>query len=102
MEIQLTIEINSISCKDTNQWRTMNSKRDNIEVLTYDNLDEVIEELFDLLRSRYQIVLETQMRGINFIFDCVICFVTNAIIKNLNVMVHILIVQAGQNRKKQQ
>ena len=40
----------------------MYSKRDNLEVMTYDNLDKIIEELFDLLLSRYQICLETQIR----------------------------------------
>ena len=40
-------------------------------VMIYGNPDEIIEEIFDSLLSRYQVVLETQMRLINFIFDCV-------------------------------
>ena len=36
----------------------MHLKRDNIEFITYDNFDEIIG-------------LETQMRGNDFIFDCV-------------------------------
>ena len=31
----------------------MHSKSDNIDVLTYENLHEIIEELLDLLFSRY-------------------------------------------------
>ena len=49
----------------------MHSKCDNIEVMSYDNWDKVIEELLDLLIFRYQIGLETPMNGSNFIFDCV-------------------------------
>ena len=53
----------------------MHSKSDNSEVMTYDNPDEIIEELFDLFLPRCQIGLETQMRGSGFIFDSI----TNAI-----------------------
>ena len=35
---------------------TMHSKSDNVEVITYDNLDEIIEKLFNSLLSRYQMV----------------------------------------------
>ena len=36
-----------------------------------DKVDEVIEELFQLLLSRYQIELETSMKRNEFVFDCV-------------------------------
>ena len=49
----------------------MHLKSDNMQVMTYDKANEVIEEFFDLLLSRYQIGLETSMKGINFIFDSV-------------------------------
>ena len=39
--------------------------------MSYDNAEGVIEEHFELLRSRYQIGLEKSMRGSNLIFDCV-------------------------------
>ena len=39
--------------------------------MAYGNPDEIIEELFDSLLFRYQFVLQTQIRGSNFIFDCV-------------------------------
>ena len=42
--------------------------------MVYDNSDEIIEELFDLLLSRYQIGLEAQMRGNDFIFGCINLF----------------------------
>ena len=49
----------------------MHSKSDNMEIMTYDNPDGIIKELFDLLLSKHQIGLETQMRGSDFILDCV-------------------------------
>ena len=45
-----------------------------MEVMAFDDTDEIIEELFDSLLFRYQISLETQMRGSGFIFDCVNVF----------------------------
>ena len=47
----------------------MYSKSGNTEVMTYDISDEIIAEHFDLLLSRYQISLETQVRGSDFIFN---------------------------------
>ena len=49
----------------------MHSKSDNIEIMTYDNPDEIPEYLFDLFLSRYEISLENQMRESDFNFDCV-------------------------------
>ena len=39
--------------------------------MIYDNVDEVIKERFESLLNRYQIGLETSVRGSDFIFDCV-------------------------------
>ena len=39
--------------------------------MSYDNGNEVVNELFELLLSRYQITLETSMRGSDFILDSV-------------------------------
>ena len=41
----------------------MHSKSDNIEAMTYENLDETIRQLFDSFVSRNEIGLETQIRG---------------------------------------
>ena len=49
----------------------MHSKSDNREVMPFDTADEVIEELFESLHYRYQIGLDTFMRGSDFIFDFV-------------------------------
>ena len=49
----------------------MHSKSDNIEIMISDEADEVIEELFDSFKNRYQNNLETKMRGSEFVFDYV-------------------------------
>ena len=49
----------------------LHSKRDNIEIMMIDKADDVIEELFQSLLCRYQIGLETSMKGSEFVFDCV-------------------------------
>ena len=51
-KVQLTI---AISSKDNDEESVMYSKGDNIEIIVSDNPDEVIEELFQSLLSRYQI-----------------------------------------------
>ena len=68
-KIHLATAINFISFKETDEEWTTHSENDNIEVMIYGNLDKIIEELFELVLSRYQISLETQMRGNNTVFD---------------------------------
>ena len=46
-EIQLAISINFISSKGIDEERVMHSKSDKIELMIYDNADEVIKELFE-------------------------------------------------------
>ena len=41
----------------------MHSKSDDIEVITDDNANDVTKEIFESLLSKYQIGLETSMRG---------------------------------------
>ena len=48
----------------------MNSKSDNIEAMANDEADEVIKELFDSLKNRYQNILES-IKGSEFVFDYV-------------------------------
>ena len=47
----------------------MHSKIINIEIMINSKADEVIEELFQSLLSKYQIEIGTSMRGSDFIFD---------------------------------
>ena len=70
-EIQLTIAINFISSKDVEEEHEMRSRSSNIKCTFYNDVNEVVDERFDSLSSRYQGNLQTPMRGSGFIFDSV-------------------------------
>ena len=70
-KIRLTIAINFISSIDYDEEYVRHSKSDNVEMMINDKTEEVIEELFQSLLSRYQIGLETSMRVSGFVFDYV-------------------------------
>ena len=70
-KIQLTMWINFISCKDSDETRTMHAKSDNIEIMIGSETDEIIKELFKSLLQRYQEGLEESMKGSEFIRDSV-------------------------------
>ena len=61
-KIQLKIAINFTSLKDAEEERIMHSRSDNIKFTSYNDANEVVDELFDSLRSRYHRNLETSMR----------------------------------------
>ena len=52
-KIQLTTTINFMSSKDNEEECAMHAKSDNIEIMINDKTDEVIEETFQSLLSRY-------------------------------------------------
>ena len=70
-KIQLTIAINFISSKDTGEESVMHSTSDSIKFRPYNDECQVVNELFESLRSKYQDNLETSMRGSDLIFDSV-------------------------------
>ena len=45
-EIQLTVAINSVSSKDDDEEQAMHSKSHNIEIMTLDNVNKVIKEIY--------------------------------------------------------
>ena len=49
----------------------MHSKSNNIEFMSYDNANEVVNKVFESLLSRYQIDLERSMRETDFVFESV-------------------------------
>ena len=61
-KIELTMEINFMSSKDSNETRTMHTKSINIEIMIGNETDEIIKELFDSLLQRYQEGLEKSMK----------------------------------------
>ena len=54
--------------------------------MTYDDTNEVIEELFKSHLWKCRIGLQTTKRGINFIFDCVNLWITNVIKQTMEQM----------------
>ena len=69
--IQLTIAINFISSKDVDEVNVMHTKSDNKKFMTYDNVDDIVEELFETFLSRYQDNLERGIEDNEFVFDSV-------------------------------
>ena len=71
-KIQLTMSINFISSKDSDETRNMHTKSNNIEIMMGSETDDIIDELFESLLQKYQEGLEESMRrGSNFVFDSV-------------------------------
>ena len=70
-KIQLTIAFNLISSKDVEEEHVMHSKNDNIKFTSYNDADEVVNELFESLRWRCYEKLKKLMRGSDFMFDSV-------------------------------
>ena len=57
----------------------MHSNSGNINFKPYSDATDVIDELFESLHSKYQVNLETLMRGSEIIFASVQLMITNAI-----------------------
>ena len=68
-KIQLTIAINFISSKDTEEESVMYWNIGNIKLTSYSEVNEVVNELFKTLRSKYQENLETSMEMILFLIQ---------------------------------
>ena len=69
-KIQLTIANNSIFSIDNDEQRLMHSKSGSIEIMINDEADEVIKQLSDSLKNRYQNNFES-IKGSGFVFDYV-------------------------------
>ena len=66
-KIQLATTI--ISSKDVEGMHAMHPRRNNIKFISHNDAGEVVDELSESLRSRYQGNLETSITGSDFIFD---------------------------------
>ena len=60
-----------LSAKNAEEERVMDSTSDNIKFAPHNDPNDVIDELFQPLRSSYPRNLETWMTGSDFIFDSV-------------------------------
>ena len=70
MENSIDNSNNFVSFTDNDEERLMLSKNDNIEIMINDEADEVVKELFNSLKYRYQNNLES-IKGSEFVFDYV-------------------------------
>ena len=70
-KIQLTIAINFISSKDSDETRTMHTKSNNVEITMGSETDKIIQDLFESFLQKYQEELEESMRGSEFAYDSV-------------------------------
>ena len=61
-KVQLTFAINFISSKNAEEERETHSTSKNIKFTSYNDANEVVDELFESLHSRYQGNLETSMK----------------------------------------
>ena len=99
-EMQLAIAINFTSSKDIDEEHTMHSKGDNIEVMNCDGANEVIEEIFESLFSRYQIGLKKQRETMILSLIVLIWCITTVIKEVLNTIVHKLVKEKNNNKSE--
>ena len=69
--IQLTIANNFISSTDNDEEHAIHSKSNNKEIIINDQAHEVIENVFESLKNRYQNNLEPT-KGNEFVFDYIL------------------------------
>ena len=65
------MQIKLASSLDTNEFRIMHAKSDNIEILIGTETDDIINELFESIFKKYQEGLETKMKRSEFVFDSI-------------------------------
>ena len=70
-EIQLTMQINFISSKDSKETCTMHTKSHDREIMMDNETDEIIEKLFEPLLQNYQKDLDRSMRKSEFVRDSI-------------------------------
>ena len=67
-KIQLTMSINFICSKDSDETRTMHTNSNNIDIMMGNKTDEIIKELLKSLLQKHQEGLEESMKGSEFVF----------------------------------
>ena len=70
-KIQLTMAINFISSKDSDETHTMHTKSNNVEIMMGSETDEIIKEVFKSFLQKYQEGLEESLTGSEFVYDSV-------------------------------
>ena len=62
-KIQLTMAINFISSRDSDETRTMHTKSNNVEIMNGSETNKIIKKRFESFLQKYQEGLEESMRG---------------------------------------
>ena len=79
LKISLTVIINFISSKDSDEICTIHAKSNNMEFMMGNGTDEIIKELFESLLQKYQEGLEGKKEKVNFflivLIYCIIIFI---------------------------
>ena len=68
---QLTMIINFMSSKDSDEVCTKDTKSNSIEIMMGNETDKIIEKHFESLFQKYDEGLEEKMRGREFVFDSI-------------------------------
>ena len=68
-KIQLSMRMIFVSFTDANETRDMYTKSDNVTIMSGIETDDVINELFNTFRKRYQEGLQTKMKGSSYMFE---------------------------------
>ena len=68
-KIQLIIRINFIYSLETEEFRMIHSKSDNVKIMRGIETKDIINELFESFSKKYQEGLETKMERSNFVFE---------------------------------
>ena len=61
--------INFISCKHSDETRTMHTRSNNVDIMVGSETNEIIKDLFESFLRKYQKGLEESMRGSEFVYD---------------------------------
>ena len=75
------MQITFISSLDTGEICTIGSKSDNVKIMMGNKTDDIIRELFESFKKRYQERLETKMKGsqifsfLKVLTYCIIVFI---------------------------
>ena len=70
-KIQITMAINFISSKDSDETRVMHTRSNNVEIMVGSETNEIIKQLFESFLQKYHEGLEESMRGSEFIYDSI-------------------------------
>ena len=68
-KIQLSMTIDFISSKNSNEICTVHTRSNNIEIVMGNETDQVIKELFESLLQKISRRIRRKIRGFEFVFD---------------------------------